>query len=71
MDPNLPMPRRRVLKTLFCSSLAMNLNLTSSSAASRSVKGAELDLLALGDFGSGNEKQKAVARAMMLSLIHI
>ena len=65
MDPNLPVPRRRVLKTLFCSSLAMDLNLSSSSAASRSVKGAELDLLALGDFGSGNEKQKAVARAMM------
>lgn len=65
MEPNLPMPRRRVLKTLFCSSLAMNLNLTSSSTASKLVEAAELDYFALGDFGSGDEKQKVVARAMM------
>lgn len=59
------MTRRRVLKTLFCSSVAMNLNLSSSAIAKDSIAGAELDLLALGDFGSANENQKAVARAMM------
>ncbi|WP_435895741.1 metallophosphoesterase [Oceaniferula spumae] len=65
MEPNLPISRRRVLKTLFCSSVAMNLNLASSSAASELVEAAELDLFALGDFGSGDEKQKAVSRSMM------
>jgi len=56
-----------MLKTLFCSSLAMNLNLTSASAygSTELAEGAELDLLALGDFGSADEKQKAVARAMI------
>ncbi|MFC7336084.1 metallophosphoesterase [Haloferula chungangensis] len=65
MNPKLPLSRRQALKTLFCSSVAMNLNLSSSAAAEESLGGAELDLIALGDFGSGDAKQQAVARAMI------
>lgn len=64
MTPDSPISRRRVLKTLFCSSVAMKLNL-SSTAMAEEIKGApSLDFLAVGDFGTGDEKQKAVGRAM-------
>lgn len=65
MQDDQPITRRRVLKTLFCSSVAMNLNLSSSASAQVPVQVGSLDLLAVGDFGSGDEKQKAVSRAMV------
>ncbi len=57
-------PRRRLLKTLFCSSVAMNLNLARRAAAADQAAEPALDFLALGDFGSGSKHQFAVARAM-------
>lgn len=56
--------RRRLIKTLFCSSVAMQLNLTSSARAQEVAAPGSLDLLAIGDFGTANETQKVVARAM-------
>ncbi|MES2437898.1 MAG: metallophosphoesterase [Verrucomicrobiota bacterium] len=56
--------RRRLLKTLFCSSVAMRLNLAPAAMAQPLAKPGALDLLAIGDFGSGDERQKAVARGM-------
>ncbi len=56
------MTRRRALKTLFCSSVALNLNLSSKAAETAGFT--SLDFLAVGDFGTGDEKQKAVGRAM-------
>ncbi len=54
------------MKTLFCSSVAMNLNLTSCSKGGNAQAGpsSSLDLILLGDFGSGNEVQMAVARTL-------
>lgn len=54
--------RRRLLKTAFCSSLALGLNLRRAEAAP--VLAGAVELLALGDFGSAKEPQWAVARAM-------
>ena len=63
LDPS--MTRRRALKTLFCSSVAMKLNLAPAvSAAEAPVVASTLDLLALGDFGSGNAVQTSVARGL-------
>lgn len=53
--------RRRLIKTLFCSSVAMRVNLSSQLMA-QEVGASSLDLLALGDFGSVN--QYSVAEAM-------
>jgi hypothetical protein len=66
MPSGLPMTRRRLIKTLFCSSVAMELNLRAPSAiaASPPRRASSQDLLALGDFGSGNAQQKRVALAM-------
>lgn len=61
-DPS--MSRRRVLKTLFCSSVAMKLNLASVAMAEETAGPSSLDFLAVGDFGSGDEKQQAIGRAM-------
>ena len=61
---DLPISRRRVLKTLFCSSVLMDLNLGQSASAQTAVPGGSLDLFALGDFGTGDERQRAVGRAM-------
>ena len=58
------MTRRRALKTLFCSSVLMDLNLGASAFGQAAPVAGSLDLLALGDFGSGDERQKAVARGM-------
>ena len=58
------MNRRRVLKTLFCSSVLMDLNLGQAASAQSPATTGGLDLFALGDFGSGNERQRAVGRAM-------
>ncbi|MBK1883207.1 metallophosphoesterase [Luteolibacter pohnpeiensis] len=55
--------RRRLIKTLFCSSLAMQLNLNSTASAEM-VRNGDLDFMVLGDFGAGNNDQKKVAEAM-------
>ena len=60
------MTRRRALKTLFCSSVAMNLNLSASASAQDAARtSGSLDLLALGDFGSADAIQTSVSRAMI------
>ena len=58
------MTRRRALQTLFCSSVLMDLNLGAGALAQAPPAGGSLDLLALGDFGTGDDRQKAVARGM-------
>ena len=58
------MNRRRALKTLFCSSVFMELNVGAPASAQAVPAGGTLDLLALGDFGTGDVAQKAVGRAM-------
>lgn len=55
--------RRRALKTLFCSSAAMALNLQSHSARAEIAKDG-LHFLAIGDFGTGGTDQATVAKAM-------
>lgn len=55
--------RRRTLKTLFCSSAALALNLQHRSAQAEVSKEA-LNFLAIGDFGTGAADQKTVAKAM-------
>lgn len=60
---SIPISRRRLIKTLFCSSVAMNLNLVHRAAAASS--GQSLEFLAVGDFGSGSKNQFAVAQAMV------
>ena len=58
-----PMNRRRALKTLFCSSAALALNLRPRRAQGEIAKEA-LHLLSIGDFGTGGADQKKVAKAM-------
>lgn len=65
MPPDTTISRRRLLKTLFCSSVAMKLNLAPSAFGQQVAPGAgSIDLLAIGDFGSGDDRQRAVARGM-------
>ncbi len=63
--PALSWSRRRLLKTVFCSSAALSLNVGRGqvSAAEAEAEG-DLHWLALGDFGSMEAPQEAVARAM-------
>lgn len=62
MDPSFS--RRRMLKTLFCSSVFMNLNLGSRALAQLPATDGATELLALGDFGTGDARQRAVAQTM-------
>jgi len=55
--------RRRALKTLFCSSAALSLNL-GSGALLEAADGETLDLLLIGDFGTSGDDQKKVAAGM-------
>lgn len=55
--------RRRALKTLFCSSAFLSLNLRDLGAI-ESVHGEGLDLLMIGDYGTTGSDQRAVAAAM-------
>lgn len=57
------MTRRRALKTLFCSSAALSLNVKTGSALG-AVRPDALHLLMIGDFGNEKEQQGAVSRAM-------
>jgi 3',5'-cyclic AMP phosphodiesterase CpdA len=57
--------RRRMLRTLFCSSAAMSLNLTPRRLSAAETAGdADLHWLAIGDFGSQKPEQQRVADAM-------
>ncbi|WP_411826281.1 metallophosphoesterase [Luteolibacter sp. AS25] len=56
--------RRRLLKTLFCSSVAMNLNLKADAKTGSVSVAGRLDFLAVGDYGKGDERQFSVARGM-------
>lgn len=58
-----PLTRRRALKTLFCSSAALALNLNTRRAQAEVAKDAA-HYLAIGDFGTGAADQKAVSAAM-------
>ncbi len=65
MLPNLNISRRRLLKTLFCSSAAMGLNLHAEEISSATPASASaLDFLALGDFGTSDESQKQLAQTL-------
>ena len=55
--------RRRALKTLFCSSAALALNLQARRAQAEIAKDG-LHFLAIGDFGTGGTDQATVAKAM-------
>jgi tartrate-resistant acid phosphatase type 5 len=55
--------RRRALKTLFCSSAVMALNLQARRAQAEIAKDG-LHFLAIGDFGTGAADQRAVSKAM-------
>lgn len=56
------MNRRRALKTLFCSSVALSLNLRHQAHADLAADATHL--LAIGDFGTGGQDQRTVAAAM-------
>ena len=58
------MDRRRSLKTIFCSSAALSLNLRGEAAEDSRPKGKGLHLFAIGDFGTSGKEQLAVASAM-------
>lgn len=56
--------RRRVLKTLFCSSACLGLNLRSGISAEEKSDDDAIHLLAIGDFGTTGSAQRKVAEAM-------
>jgi tartrate-resistant acid phosphatase type 5 len=58
-----PLSRRRFLKTAFCSSAALSLNVRSH-AGSQATGSKDIHLLMLGDFGSGLPAQAQVAATM-------
>lgn len=62
MHPTPLLTRRRLLKTLFCSSAGLALNLRPQTLAGAS--GDDLHLLMLGDYGSKQPSQAAVAQGM-------
>jgi tartrate-resistant acid phosphatase type 5 len=67
--PFAPLPpflsRRRALQTLFCSSAAWGLNVTSGEAALESkIEPGDRHILLLGDYGSMEKAQDSVARGM-------
>lgn len=56
--------RRRLLRTAFCSSAALAMNLRPASAAPPPATPDALHLLSIGDFGTTGKLQHAVAKAM-------
>lgn len=56
--------RRRLMRTLFCSSAALSLNIRPSRLLAQTADNKALHLLAIGDFGSTSKEQSAVAQAM-------
>jgi tartrate-resistant acid phosphatase type 5 len=63
MNPNFAFNRRRALKTIFCSSAALALQLRDRNAFAQVADDAT-HLLAIGDFGTTGEYQRKVAAAM-------
>lgn len=59
-----PITRRRALRTLFCSSAALSLNLRAADEVPPTVGKPDLDFLCIGDFGTGSRDQHRVAAAM-------
>ena len=59
-----PISRRRLLRTAFCSSVALGLNLKTPASAAPPAAADALHLLAIGDFGTTGKLQHAVAGAM-------
>jgi hypothetical protein len=69
---NTPSPtwtRRRVLRTLFCSSAVLALNLRPGTCAAAEAE--DLHWLAIGDFGKANKPQAAVAKGMQTYLARL
>ncbi|HZL88808.1 MAG TPA: metallophosphoesterase [Pirellulaceae bacterium] len=64
MPRPLKISRRGALKTLFCASAALALNLRPQKLNAASFAEDDAHLLVIGDFGSGGNAQAAVARAM-------
>jgi tartrate-resistant acid phosphatase type 5 len=58
------MTRRGALKTLFCSSVALALNLRPQPLSATGLADGDQHLLMIGDFGSQGKEQAAVSRAM-------
>jgi hypothetical protein len=58
------MSRRGALKTLFCSSVALALNLRPQPLSAAGLGDGDQHLLMIGDFGSQTKEQESVARAM-------
>lgn len=56
--------RRQALRTLFCASAALTLNLQTRRLQAADFPADDQHLLLLGDYGSGNDKQREVATAM-------
>lgn len=56
--------RRQALRTMFCASAALTLNLRPQPVRAGTFAANDRHLLMLGDFGSGNDHQKEVAAAM-------
>lgn len=63
MTPPIRLSRRGALKTLFCSSAALALNVRPRQVRADVLPG-DVQLLALGDFGSQSKNQAAVSAAM-------
>jgi len=56
--------RRSALKTLFCSSVALAMNLKPQLVSAAGFDSSDQHLLMIGDFGSNSKEQASVARAM-------
>jgi len=56
--------RRSALKTLFCSSVALAMNLKPQLLSAAGFDSSDQHLLMIGDFGSNSKEQAAVARAL-------
>ncbi len=62
--PTSVLNRRRLLRTLFCSSAALSLNVRPTRLPAQTASADALHLLAIGDFGTTGKEQIAVAKAM-------
>jgi len=63
-SPAVRITRRKALKTLFCSSALLALNLRPQTLSALGLADGELHFLTSGDYGSQSKEQEAVSRAM-------
>jgi predicted MPP superfamily phosphohydrolase len=63
-SPAVRITRRKALKTLFCSSALLALNLRPQTLSALGLADGELHFLTIGDYGSQGKEQEAVSRAM-------